>query len=35
MYDEDLYGARIVARDVDAEEEDLDLCDHLIAIQTK
>jgi len=34
VYDEDLYGARIVARDVDADDEDLDLCDHLIAVQT-
>jgi len=34
IYDEDLYGARVLARHVDSQEEDLDICDHIIAIQT-
>lgn len=35
IYDDDVYGARIIARQPDADDEDPDLCDHVIAIQTK
>ena len=33
MYDEDVFGARIIGRDVEAEDDQPDLCDHVIAMQ--
>jgi len=35
VYDDDVYGARIMARAVEAHDEQPDLADHIIAIQTQ
>ena len=35
MYDDEFYGARIVARSIEASDEAPDTCDHMIAMQTR
>jgi len=35
MYDDEFYGARIVARAIEASDEAPDTCDHMIAMQTR